>query len=224
MSSRAVPLWAYPSPRAARKSLTMAASIAAPSSAPAEFSKPSAMRLLAAIPSARVPSSSSVQALSVRLTRLPPNSSSCRADLPTAERFSPVSGSPSASGGMASGVTVSSGGSLNVSAGGLTLGESVNSGGKLTIASGGTDIGLSVSPGGSAIVLSGGTLELLSGNTTSGTTLLAGATLEVTSGAILSGQTVSKGVTVVVLSGSTAESLNVKAGGVEIISAGGFES
>ena len=111
-----------------------------------------------------------------------------------------------------------------------------------TVSSGGT-LEVSAGTASKTTVLSGGTLELLDGATQSGTTISSGGTLEIGSGQTLSGYRVSRGITLAatlggrvsntivlssgtfaVLSGGTANGITVSRGGAATIASGAVVS
>ncbi len=136
-------------------------------------------------------------------------------------------------GGVASGTTVNSGGTLELLSGATMVGTTVSAGGTLEIGSGyvisdyfvSSGATLEIASGGAAsgtTLSSGGTLELLGGTTTNGVAISAGDYFEVGSGYMLSGYGVAAGIVLEVASGGTASSATVETGGAQYVYSGGI--
>ncbi|MGC2411790.1 MAG: NF038122 family metalloprotease, partial [Stellaceae bacterium] len=135
-----------------------------------------------------------------------------------------------ASGGVASGGTVSNGGGQYANSGGLASGAVIRGGGFQavyggtatgTIVSGGSQF---VAYGGKAIgtiVRSGGWLDVFSAGTTSRTTISKGGSETVSSGSVANLTTINSGGSEIVSAGGVASGVTVKAGGIQAIFAGG---
>jgi autotransporter passenger strand-loop-strand repeat protein len=133
------------------------------------------------------------------------------------------------SGGTATDITISNGGTLQVTRGGVANNYHLLPGGALVI--GGILSGFTVSSGltleasagtvSNTTVLSGGTLELVAG-AKSGTTIHSGGTLEISAGETLSGYHVSGGVTVEALSNGKVSKITVLRDGSVVIDSGGI--
>jgi autotransporter passenger strand-loop-strand repeat protein len=142
------------------------------------------------------------------------------------------------SGGMATGVTVGSGGFFLVLSGASASDVTVLSGGQIELIGGGTISGLTVSSGGieaidttvssgqtvtTAVVSSAGVQYVLHGGTAIGTTVDSGGIQQVqgtTTGTVLVGS----GATQNVSSGGNASGTRIGNGGSEVVSAGGQTS
>jgi autotransporter passenger strand-loop-strand repeat protein len=123
---------------------------------------------------------------------------------------------------VASGTTVSAGGTELVNSGGTTVNATLLSGGSVLVSLGGEELASGVTVSGGT-VLSGGTAAVQAGGVISGGTLLSGSTELVLSGGLVSGTTVSAGVSLVVSSGGTGINTNVLTGATGTISSGGTE-
>jgi len=126
------------------------------------------------------------------------------------------------SGGIASGIVLSSGAAETVQAGGTDDAVTVANGGSFTVLAGGIAIATD-NQSGVAVISSGGTEEgIQSGGSAVSITLLAGALLSMASGGTDLGIIVDSGAVLIVSNGVQAQFATINGGGSQIVSSGGL--